>query len=183
MGVRVRVRAGDVVSRLKWHHDMILDALAILQRIMDSPNPDPDDVLSLIRFVARFVDDCHHLAEERAIFSAANARGFPVEGGPISVMVCEHGITRYVARLAEDAYEAWRSGDKNALRDLIEYSKLLINHVAAHIEKENNILFPMLEAQLGEYETRVTVEDIEKATNADTWIDMVRKLKQKYGVE
>ncbi len=178
----VRVRVGDVTGRLSAHHDRILEALNVMGRVLETSSPNPEDVYKLIQFMQRFVDACHHGVEEYVLFSGTNRRGFPLEGGPIYVMVAEHGVGRYLARLVEEAYRAWQEGDQNALKDMVDYARMYMDHLAQHIEKENRILFPTLAAHYDEVSVTRTIEEVEREHGHDKWIALLEDLKRKYGV-
>lgn len=175
-----KVRIKYVTGALREHHDRILEALQVLDKAISSPSPDPDDILKLIQFAQHFVDACHHSVEEYVLFPGANRAGFPFAGGPIYVMVSEHGVGRYLARIMEELYKAWRGGDQEAYRDLVDYAKLYIEHISQHIEKENIALFPMLESAAPEIQASRTVEEIERETGYDDWMKVLEELKAKY---
>ncbi len=177
----VRVRVNEVTGRLVSHHDRILEALTVMGRVLESGNPDPNDVHALVQFMQKFVDACHHGVEEYILFSGANRRGFPLEGGPIYVMVSEHGVGRYLARLVEESYRAWLGGDPSALRDMVDYARMYADHLSQHIEKENRILFPALEAHYGELTATRTVEEVEREHQYESWVALLEELKRKYG--
>ncbi|MEZ0318968.1 MAG: hemerythrin domain-containing protein [Pyrobaculum sp.] len=176
-----KVRVKHVTSALREHHDKILEALQLLDKVLSSPSPDPEDVIKLIRFAQYFVDACHHGVEDYILFQGANRAGFPFAGGPIYVMVSEHGVGRYLARMMEELYKAWRAGDQGALAELVDYAKLYIDHLAQHIDKENNVLFPMLESMATDISASRSLEDIEKEHEHDKWVAMLDELK-KYGL-
>ncbi len=88
----------------------------------------------------------------RSLSHGAVRGGFPYEGGPIQVMVCEHGVGRFLARRMEELYLASRSGDEDAFAELLDTARLYADHLAEHIDKENGVLFPMLEANVREVE-------------------------------
>lgn len=175
----VKVRVEHVVGALREHHDVILDALQILYKALETANPDPEDLLKLIQFAQKFVDSCHHAVEEYVLFQGVVSKGFPIRGSPIEVMVCEHGIGRYLARSMEEAYRRWTSGDQSAYQELVDYARMYTDHLAQHIDKENNVLFPMLSTYLDVESTR-TVEDIEKEHEHEKWVEVVKSLKAKY---
>jgi len=177
-----KVRVKYVTSVLREHHDHILRALAVLDKVLSSPSPDPDDVYTLVQFAQRFVDACHHGVEEYVLFQGANRAGFPLTGGPIQVMVCEHGVGRYLARVMEELYHAWKSGDKEALRDLADYARMYIDHISQHIDKENNVLFPMIESTAHEVSSSKTVEQIERENDHERWIAELDRVAKKYGL-
>ncbi|MEM0439854.1 MAG: cation-binding protein [Desulfurococcaceae archaeon] len=175
-----RIDVGGLIFVLREHHERILEALEILEQALSTENPDPEDILKLIRFAQHFVDSCHHSIEERILFSSANRSGFPLEGGPISVMVCEHGVGRYLTRIMEELYLAWRRGDEKAREELAQYAKIYIDHLSQHINKENMILFPMLESSLPEASSSKSVEQIENESEHEKWISILEELKKKY---
>lgn len=178
----VKIRVKYVTSALREHHEKILEALQILDKILSAQNPDPDDVLKLIHFAQHFVDACHHGIEEYILFQGANRAGFPFAEGPIYVMVSEHGVGRYLARVMEELYKAWREGDAGALAELVDYAKLYADHLAQHIEKENIALFPMLESAVVEISASKNVEDLEREHQYEKWIALLDELKKKYGL-
>ncbi|MBP1450166.1 MAG: hemerythrin domain-containing protein [Thermoproteus sp.] len=174
------VRVKYVTSVLREHHQRILEALQLLERALGAERPDPDDIMALISFASKFVDACHHSVEEYVLFPEANRRGFPFEGGPIYVMVSEHGVGRYLVRMMELLYESWRRGDASAYRDLVDYARLYTDHISQHIAKEDTVLFPMLEGSVQDISPLKSVEEIEREADHDRWISKLEELKRKY---
>jgi len=107
--------------------------------------------------------------------------GFPYEGGPIQVIVCGHGVGRLLARCMEELYLAWRSGDEGAFAKLLDVARLYADHIAQHIEKENGVLFPMLEANIHEVESGRSVEDAERENHHEEWLKTLEEAKRKLG--
>jgi len=66
----------------------------------------------------------------RSLSHGAVRGGFPYEGGPIQVVVCEHGVGRFLARRMEELYLAWRSGDEKAFAELLDTARLYADHIA-----------------------------------------------------
>ena len=110
------------------------------------------DLKGIAEFLAVFVDKCHHGKEEEHLFPALERVGIPREGGPIGVMLAEHAQGRQIAAVLTKAFEAYRTTEEGAkervLKSTREYCTLLTNH----IQKENNVLFPMAEGRIGEEE-------------------------------
>lgn len=98
-----------------------------------------------IAFVREFADGVHHHKEEVVLFPRMVAAGLPKEGGPIAVMLEEHEIGRAHIRAMTEALDPAIGGDANARRTLINEARGYVNLLRAHIQKENNILFPMAE--------------------------------------
>ncbi len=77
------------------------------------------------------------------LFVAMEASGVPVVGGPIGVMLAEHEQGRQYTRLMREAAEVWRAGDTSAVEAVKINGMGYVNLLRQHIQKENNILFPM----------------------------------------
>ena len=95
-------------------------------------------------------------------------------------MTCEHGLGRYLTRVMEELYIAWRSGDERAREELARYAKTYIDHLSQHIDKENRVLFPMLEASVPEARSSKSVEQIEEESEHKKWVAILEELKRKY---
>ena len=135
------------IDDLRHDHDAILSALNILDRISagigSGSSPDKEDLADFIGFLKEFADKCHHGKEEGLLFPALVNAGLPERGGPVGVMLAEHAQGRDYIKEMETAvvsgpdYVTFSHGAH-------AYSALLKNH----IQKENNVLFPMAEETL-----------------------------------
>jgi hemerythrin-like domain-containing protein len=96
-----------------------------------------------VDFLRNFADRCHHHKEEKLLFPALAARGVPVEGGPVGVMLHEHDLGRGHIRAMADALPKAEAGDRAAMRDLATAARAYIQLLRDHIHKEDNILFEM----------------------------------------
>ncbi|MCE4613816.1 MAG: hemerythrin domain-containing protein [Desulfurococcales archaeon] len=178
-GIR-RVYVPGLAASLRRHHDRILEALDLLEKMVSLDRPPLSDVKTLLDFIENYVDSCHHTIEECVLFQGANNAGFPLEGSPIQVMVCEHGIGRYLLRLLRESVRRAELGRGEGLEEVRSYAMMYASLLRAHIEKENNILFPALEASYSEVESTVDAEEIEKRANHDYWENLLEELKSKY---
>jgi len=123
-------------------HDAILSALDLFTTILDTYSNehivDPEDLFDFLEFLSEFADKCHHGKEERLLFPAMIAAGVPDRGGPIGVMMAEHIQGRgYIHTMLESLEEP---------EDLSRFEKAgraYIELLRMHIQKENNVLFPM----------------------------------------
>lgn len=97
----------------------------------------------IVDFIRNFADRCHHAKEEKLLFVKMAERGMPIEGGPIAVMLQEHDQGRARVRAVVAAIPQAAEGDyaaATAVRtNLLAYVQLL----RQHINKEDNILYPM----------------------------------------
>jgi hemerythrin-like domain-containing protein len=96
-----------------------------------------------VRFIADFADGFHHGKEEGALFAALTRYGMPANGGPVGVMLHEHGRARELTGGLRDAATRWAGGDPDAAAVVVDYARAYNALLTQHIFKEDNILFPM----------------------------------------
>ena len=92
-----------------------------------------------------FADKCHHGKEERLLFAAMEEAGVPKEGGPLAVMLSEHGRGRQFIGEMNSLLNSYENGESGALLVLTTPVLQYVNLLRSHIWKENNVLFPMAE--------------------------------------
>src|SRR3974390_476213 len=89
---RLSMFATDI---LRKEHDVILKMLdatdAVGRRLVLSEKGLPDPPGGLLDFFLLFADLCHHGKEEDLLFPLLEKKGIPRGGGPIGVMLSEHG--------------------------------------------------------------------------------------------
>jgi hemerythrin-like domain-containing protein len=94
-------------------------------------------------FIKDFADGYHHRKEEDILFVAMQKAGIPVQGGPIGVMLNEHEQGRVFTRAMMNAAQMWETGDLSARAVVVQNALGYVALLRQHINKENNILFPM----------------------------------------
>jgi hemerythrin-like domain-containing protein len=139
---------GKATQDLRKEHDSILHVLEILDEMMSAENKEDTEMLQYYReivyFLKTFADKCHHGKEENHLFTELTVNGILNEGGPVGVMLHEHGVGRDYIALMDKALE---SGDLEEFKAAAKsYSNLLRNH----IEKENGVLFVMADRVLSD---------------------------------
>ena len=113
----------------------------------------------MVDFFRNFTDKCHHAKEEKHLFILMQERGVPKEGGPIGVMLHEHEQGRARVKAVAEAIPKAKSGDANAREALKDNLAAYVELLQGHIDKENNVLFPMADRIL-------TPEDQKTLTDA-----------------
>ncbi|MGA9178557.1 MAG: hemerythrin domain-containing protein, partial [Desulfobacterales bacterium] len=103
----------------------------------------PKHLEQLFEFFSVFVDKCHHGKEEELLFPAMETVGISRKGGPIGVMLNEHQQGRDLVAKMKRALSQYLNGDTGAAQKLKESSDAYIALLNIHIDKENNVLFPM----------------------------------------
>ncbi len=168
----------DPITILMDEHRLIEKVLGALAGLADRVESGVDvprrEIARFAEFFRGFADRHHHGKEEDRLFVAMEAAGMPREGGPIAVMLHEHDEGRaHVRALAAlgEGEGPLSDDDRDAL---ISHARAFVPLLAAHIAKEDNILYPMarrflspdafveLERTCEEYDA-----DTERAAEAD----------------
>jgi hemerythrin-like domain-containing protein len=151
---------------LRKEHDVILKMLdatdAVGRRLVLSEKVSPDTLNGLLEFFRLFADRCHHGKEEDFLFPLLEKKGIPRGGGPIGVMLSEHGRGRELIHEMELASSQFQdspgvSGRRWA-QAAVEYTNLLREHIA----KENDVLFQMAESLLTNEEQERLAQEFER---------------------
>ncbi len=142
-------------------HEAIQTALNILEKIIEKSRKDDEadikDINDLLDFLREFADKCHHGKEEGFLFPALEKAGIRKEGGPIGVMLQEHTKGRNLIKEMQE----------NILNDLVSKTGFItaasdyVRHMRAHIEKENTVIFPLIEARMSVSEQKELLENFE----------------------
>jgi hemerythrin-like domain-containing protein len=139
-------------EELMQEHSAITSMLQILERrcsLLDAGKDVPaTDIQKMMEFFKVFADGCHHAKEELHLFPALEQAGVPREHGPIGVMLGEHDLGRKYVRGMGEAFERYMVGEKNQARMFSQNARSYINLLVAHIEKENQVLFPLADRVL-----------------------------------
>jgi hemerythrin-like domain-containing protein len=176
---------------LMHEHKAIKVMLSIMSKIAENirnqANPDPDEIDKIVDFLKTFADKCHHGKEETVLFPALIEAGMPKENGPVAVMLHDHDLGRALIKSIASYSDAIRLGDKSAFPlvagAMEEYKALMENH----INKENNILFPMADKVLPEEKQNEIYSAFERIEEEvvghgvhERYHDFLNQLKTKY---
>jgi hemerythrin-like domain-containing protein len=120
----------------------MLRALDVTAQLLQNGTPVPPSILNQsIEFTKNFMLVCHHGKEEETLFPALERQGMPREGGPIARMIFEHGIAKELAAKLEGSSRNYQATGDSA--GLVADIRSYVEHVSAHIAKENLRLFMM----------------------------------------
>lgn len=170
--------AGSPTQILKDEHTLILQALDGLERkliaLEAGAAPDRTYFEKAVKFIRTFADDCHHGKEEDLLFKTMVDRGFPLQGGPIAVMLSEHETGRaYVHQMAEAA--AGIGQDPAAAGKIVRNGRAYIQLLRPHIDKENMILYPMADNMLSSEDQAYLGEAFEHFETEKIGADVMRR--------
>jgi hemerythrin-like domain-containing protein len=134
-------------EQLIHEHEAVTLMLNVLRSASDKmlqneviPSGHLDD---MVDFLKVFVDKCHHGKEENILFPELVKKGLSERSGPVAVMLAEHEQGRAIIREMTTGIEAYKNGDKDAVRNITDSALSYIQLLTQHIYKENNILFKM----------------------------------------
>jgi hemerythrin-like domain-containing protein len=138
----------------------VLDAVSKKMQLGEKIQTDHLD--SMLEFFSVFVDKCHHGKEEDFLFPAMEKAGVIRENGPIEVMFNEHDMGRSLMSRISDAVTQYKSGNTSQSDEFGSASTEYVALLTRHIDKENNILFPMADMRLTPQEDQKLMEAFEK---------------------
>ena len=119
-------------------------------------------------FVKGFADGCHHRKEEGVLFTAMVDNGLPRETGPIAVMLAEHEQGRAYTRGLRAAAQRLEAGDASASAEVLANARGYTTLLRQHIDKEDNILFPMADQVIPRAAQAQVVEGFEHVEHEET---------------
>lgn len=145
----------NAIEELKKEHEAVRLTLNILEKIgrqvaESNQISSPEHLDQLFEFFTTFVDRCHHGKEEELLFPALENVGISREGGPIGVMLNEHQQGRYLVKKMKGLKDRILNGESSATESLNESIAAYTRLLNFHIDKENNVLFPMAVRNLPE---------------------------------
>lgn len=126
----------DPIQELMDEHRIIEKVLTALEAAAAQEVP-LEFYERAVEFIVNFADKCHHGKEEERLFPVLEEKGIPRHAGPIGCMCDEHQIARGHVRCMRELLSA--SDLAGLRRESLEYVALL----RSHIQKEDNVLFPM----------------------------------------
>ena len=142
----------DVTSNLVEEHKLILRMLAILEVNATLTGAgafrDYGFYLVAVGFIRLYADRFHHAKEEDILFEALIENGMPRANSPVAAMMMEHDCGRAFVKAMEEAAQQALAGDRTQDRIIEENAIGYVNLLREHIDKEDNILYPLSERVL-----------------------------------
>jgi len=144
----------NVTRVLSDEHQLILRMIALVERntaLMEQGKfRDWQFFLDAVDFIRNYADRFHHAKEEDVLFVALVDNGMPEKQSPIEAMHMEHDQGRAFVRALEAAAEKALAGEPGQLPVIAENAKGYAALLREHIDKEDNILYPLAERVLPE---------------------------------
>lgn len=166
---------------LTEEHGLLLRALGLFGRyaelVFSGRRYDPRLAREFLRFFRDFGDLRHQEKEERLLFPWMVAQGLPREVGPLAVLQEEHELARefrLALSIAADALQAFPA-DHDARRRFHELALRFVAHMTVHLEKEEQVLFPLADRFSQQCGTPLSIHGELPAKDV-AWVDRVEAL-------
>ncbi len=183
------MKATDILYE---EHRIIIKVLECLQKIVaeaeEKGKLNADSANQAVDFFRNFADGCHHAKEEDRLFIVMQENGIPREGGPIGVMLMEHDDGRRFVRGMAGSVQQASEGDEAAIDKFGENARDFIALLKGHIDKEDQVLFPMAGQVLNEQVAATLLSDfhtIEESAGGERhakYLGVANNLCAQYGV-
>ena len=132
---------------LKKEHKIVLMVLNGAEReansIQYTGKVQVEKINQMVDFFRNFTDKCHHAKEEGYLVPKMEERGVSRESKPISFMLKEHIKGREKVKAIAEALPKAKKGDSSAIKSLKDNLSTYVQLLRGHIDREDNILFPM----------------------------------------
>jgi hemerythrin-like domain-containing protein len=140
------MKAIDILMAEHRTIERVLDALEIAaDNVARGTAVRPGFFLDAAEFIAGYADGCHHHKEEDVLFGAL---GGPETQGAVEMMLDEHREARRLTQGMRDAARRLATGDDTARASLVSTARQYVALLRDHIEKEDEMLFPMADELL-----------------------------------
>lgn len=149
----------NVITVLEHEHREIQKVITLMSNLvgeMEQGNEcEPSLLGEIVQFMRIFGEQCHHVKEEKALFSLLESKGVPATGCPIAVLVGEHRRGHELLNELAAASAKHKAGHRDARPAILDSLRALVDLYQQHIWKEEYLLFPMANKVLaaGDYDT------------------------------
>ncbi len=157
----------DVTAVMVEEHKLILRMIALVEentrRLEEGRFDDWSFYLDAVDFIRNYADRFHHAKEEDVLFKALVENGMPAENSPVAAMLMAHDQGRAFVRGMEEGAKKALAGDRSQVAAIAENAYGYIALLRDHIDKEDNILYPLAERVLPEALRPAMVESYAQA--------------------
>ena len=144
----------DVTRVLVEEHRLILRMISLVEqntaRMEQGRFRDWQFFLDAVDFIRNYADRFHHAKEEDVLFVALVANGMPAKQSPIEAMHLEHEQGRAHVRALAAAAQKTLAGEAGLVPVIAAHARGYALLLRGHIDKEDQILYPLAERILPE---------------------------------
>ncbi len=139
----------------------------------------------IVDFCWSFIERCHNAKEEKYLMAKMEERGLPSDKEPILVMSLEHKEGQDIVKAMAAALPQAKTGDSAAIASIALNLRAYIGLSHDHINKEDNIFFPMADQIFTQEDQKELLSAFEKheaeeigSGEHDRYHQLARKLAQ-----
>lgn len=175
----------DVTQVMVEEHKLILRMIALLEnnvtRMEAGRFRDWRFFLDAVDFIRNYADRFHHAKEEDVLFKALVDNGMPQDNSPVAAMLLAHDQGRGFVRAMEEGAQQALNGEPGQIPLIAENARGYIALLRDHIDKEDNILYPLAERVLPEAPRAAMLEAYREAEARTPGLeDKYRRLVEAY---
>ncbi|MDO3378913.1 hemerythrin domain-containing protein [Geoalkalibacter halelectricus] len=175
----------DVTQVMVEEHKLILRMIALLENNVEKMEAgrfrDWRFFLDAVDFIRNYADRFHHAKEEDVLFKALVENGMPQDNSPVAAMLLAHDQGRAHVRAMEEGAQKALDGEPGQIALIAENARGYIALLRDHIDKEDNILYPLAERVLPEAPRAAMVEAYRRAEAQTPGLEeKYRQLVEKY---
>ena len=176
----------ELTQAMVDEHKLIKKVIDVLEKaaakLENNGNIEPEFFDNAADFIRNFADKFHHAKEEDILFKEMIKKGMPERDSPIEVMLIEHDQGRDFVKGMIEANERFRKNrdDRKAIYDIIKNAKGYIELLREHIEKEDEILYPLAERMFAKKEKDRIKKEFNDAEEKKGGEETVKKYKKLY---
>ncbi len=142
----------DVTAVLVEEHRLILRMITLLEKntalMLQGRFDDWGFFPDAVDFIRSYADRFHHAKEEDVLFVELVNNGMPAERSPVEAMLMAHDQGRGFVAGMEAAAQAVVAGDAEQVAGIYENARAYAALLRDHIDKEDDILYPLAEKVL-----------------------------------
>jgi hemerythrin-like domain-containing protein len=142
-------------------------------RVENEQPVETEDIQAVLRFLRAFADDHHQAKEESALFPELR-RTSAAQEGPLRHMLFEHDQERSLVEGLEEALLTKKG------MDFVHFANRITALLRNHIQKEDNILFDIVERSLSTEQDDKVVAEFNKFKTDLAFLTELRRLEWKY---
>jgi hemerythrin-like domain-containing protein len=144
----------DVTKVMVDEHVLILRMIALVEQksalLEQGKFRNWQFYLDAVDFIRTYADCFHHAKEEDVLFVELIQNGMPEKSSPIEAMHLEHEQGRAHVRAMEEATQKAIAGEPGQGAIIAAHARGYAELLRGHIDKEDNILYPLAERILPE---------------------------------
>ncbi len=144
----------DITRVMVDEHKLILRMIALVEKyssLMEAGKfRNWQFFIDAVDFIRNYADRFHHAKEEDVLFVELIKNGMPEQQSPIEAMRIEHDQGRAHVRGMEEATQKAIAGESGQIPVIAQHARGYIELLRGHIQKEDDILYPLAERVLPE---------------------------------